>query len=309
MARRRADADGRRLLPPGRGAGRAAQAPWPTHPPHDPDERHPADRRMVRAARSHTTSSSASRSTARPSMHDRVPCRQAGRTRPSSECSRGLELLQAHDVDWNILCTVNAANQDASSRGVPLLPRRPRASLIQFIPIVERENETGFQEGNTVTDRSVDPEAWGRFLSTVFDEWVRTRRRHACSCRTSTPRSRRGSARRPPLCIFGETCGNALALEHNGDLYSCDHFVEPDYLLGNITDDPHGRARRPRPSSAPSAMPSATRCRSTAASCDVRFACNGECPKNRFIADARRRGRASTTCAPATRRSSTTSTA
>ncbi len=87
--------------------------------------------------------------------------------------------------------------------------------------------------------------------------------------------------RAPALCVFAETCGNALALEHNGDLYSCDHFVEPGYLLGNIRE-PHMVELVASPQQRPSATPSATPCRGTAVECDVRFACHGECPKNRF---------------------------
>ena len=87
----------------------------------------------------------------------------------------------------------------------------------------------------------------------------------------------------PSLCIFQPTCGSALALEHNGDLYSCDHFVEPAYLLGNIQQDPYDRpgcfraAAQVRPGQVRRACPS------TAAKCDVLFACYGECPRNRFI--------------------------
>ena len=93
----------------------------------------------------------------------------------------------------------------------------------------------------------------------------------------------RGWACAGPMCMFGETCGNALALEHNGDLYSCDHFVEPEHLLGNIHGYAHAASWSLPSSSARSVAPSATRCRGTAASCTVRFACHGECPKNRFI--------------------------
>ena len=85
---------------------------------------------------------------------------------------RGLGLLQAHGVDVNVLCTVHAANQDRPIDVYRYFRDELGISFIQFIPIVERENDTGFQEGDTVTDRSVDPEAWGSFLEAVFDEWV-----------------------------------------------------------------------------------------------------------------------------------------
>ena len=134
-----------------------------------------------------------------------------------------------------MLCTVNAANQDHPLEVYRFFRDELGARHIQFIPIVERDNDTGFQEGDTVTDRSVDPDAWGRFLIAVFDEWVA---RDVGTVFVADLRRRARVVARPPagVCIFGETCGNAVALEHNGDLYSCDHFVEPDYLLGNITE-------------------------------------------------------------------------
>jgi uncharacterized protein len=197
---------------------------------------------------------------------------------------RAARLLHHHQVEFNILTTVNAANADHPLEVYRFLRDEVGTQFIQFIPIVERINEQGeigFQEGNQVSERSVKPEQWGTFLMTIFDEWVR----HdvgrvfvqmfdaALASWYGTP---------PALCIFSETCGNALALEHNGDLYSCDHFVEPKYLLGNITQSHmidlvasdqqrqfglHKRESLPR------------YCRE----CEVRFACHGECPKNRFV--------------------------
>lgn len=193
---------------------------------------------------------------------------------------RGFELLRKHSVDLNVLCTVNAANQDHAFEVYCFFRDELEVQHIQLIPIVERDNETGFQEGNTVTDRSVDPEAWGRFLTTIFDEWVR---RDVGTVFVSHFDAALASwlGVQPALCIFGETCGNAVALEHNGDLYSCDHFVEPDYLLGNIGEthmvelmaSPRQRAFG---DSKRDTLPKYCR------DCTVRFACNGECPKNRF---------------------------
>ncbi len=193
---------------------------------------------------------------------------------------RGFELLRKHGVDLNVLCTVNAANQDHPLEVYRFFRDELEVQHIQLIPIVERDNETGFQEGDQVTDRSVDPEAWGRFLTAIFDEWVR---RDVGTVFVSHFDAALASwlGVQPALCIFGETCGNAVALEHNGDLYSCDHFVEPDYLLGNIGEThmvellasprqrAFGDAKR-------DTLPRYCR------ECPVRFACNGECPKNRF---------------------------
>jgi uncharacterized protein len=197
---------------------------------------------------------------------------------------RAARLLQAHKVEFNILTTVNAANADHPLEVYTFLRDEVGTHFIQFIPIVERINERGeigFQEGNQVSERSVKPEQWGTFLITIFDEWVR----HDVGTVfvqmfDAALASWYGAP--PALCIFAETCGNALALEHNGDLYSCDHFVEPKYLLGNIKKQHmielvasdkqrqfglHKRDSLPR------------YCRE----CEVRFACHGECPKDRFI--------------------------
>ena len=197
---------------------------------------------------------------------------------------RAARLLQEHQVEFNILTTVNAANADHPLEVYRFLRDEIGTNFMQFIPIVERINEQGeigFQEGTQVSERSVKPEQWGTFLTTIFDEWVR----HDVGTVfvqmfDAALASWYGAP--PALCIFAETCGNALALEHNGDLYSCDHFVEPKYLLGNIkqkhmielvaSEKPrqfglHKRDSLPR------------YCRE----CEVRFACNGECPKNRFI--------------------------
>jgi uncharacterized protein len=194
---------------------------------------------------------------------------------------KGLALLERHAVDFNVLCTVNAANQERPLDVYRFFRDELGARHIQLIPIVERANETGYQEGDEVTDRSVDPDAWGRFLSAIFDEWLArdvgtvfvAHFDAALASWVGVP---------PALCIFNETCGDAVALEHNGDLYSCDHFVEPDHLLGNITQT---HLVELMASPAQRAFGDAKRdtlpryCRE----CDVRFACHGECPKNRFI--------------------------
>ena len=139
-----------------------------------------------------------------------------------------------------------------------------------------------------MSERSVRAEQYGRFLSAVFDEWVR---RDVGKVFVQTFDVALGSwLGQHNLCIVSPTCGNALALEHNGDLYSCDHYVEPAYLLGNILDRPlremvdsdeQRRFGQDKLDSLP------RYCRD----CDVSFACYGECPRNRFIAGARRRAR------------------
>lgn len=193
---------------------------------------------------------------------------------------RGFDLLREHGVELNVLCTVHAANEHHPLEVYRFFRDELKVQHIQLIPIVERENETGFQEGSTVTDRSVSPEGWGRFLVEIFDEWVvRDVGQVFVSQFDAALASWLGVS--PALCIFNETCGDAVALEHNGDLYSCDHFVEPAHLLGNIT-----RTHMVELVASPKqrAFGAAKRddlpqyCRD----CSVRFACHGECPKNRF---------------------------
>ena len=114
----------------------------------------------------------ASASTGRSPLHDAYRVDKKGN--PSfDKVMRGFDLLRKHNVDVNVLCTVNAANQDDPLEVYRFFRDELGVQHIQLIPIVERDNETGFQEGDQVTDRSVDPDAWGRFLTTIFDEWVR----------------------------------------------------------------------------------------------------------------------------------------
>lgn len=194
---------------------------------------------------------------------------------------RGLRLLQEHEVEFNVLTTVHAANAEHPLRVYRFLRDEVGTQFMQFIPIVERDNNTGFQEGNRVTARSVPARQYGDFLIAIFDEWVR-RDVGRVYVQIFDVALSAWMGQQPALCIFRETCGDALAMEHNGDLYSCDHFVEPGYLLGNIEDQEmirlvssdqqreFGRAKR-------DTLPEYCR------QCDVRFVCNGGCPKNRFI--------------------------
>ena len=150
---------------------------------------------------------------------------------------RGLRLLQKHGVEYNILVTVNRANADHPLEVYRFLRDEAGTEWIQFIPVIERMNPDGLnliQVGEQVSPRSVRPEQFGRFLIQVFDEWVHN------DVGTGLRADLRGRAAQLDadahlgMCVFEKTCGYGLALEHNGDLYSCDHFVEPDYLLGNI---------------------------------------------------------------------------
>jgi len=212
----------------------------------------------------------------------------------------GADLLRRHKVDFNILCAIHSANADHPIEVYRFLRDQLKAKFIQFIPLVERTTHDFFpladlgwrdrpasdpslyaHHGALVTPLSVGAEQFGRFLIAIFDEWVR---RDVGNIFVQTFDVALGSwLGQHDLCIFSPTCGDAVALEPNGDLYSCEHYVEPGYRLGNIRETPmakmvdseHQRAFGQRKLSS---LPKYCR------ECDVLFACNGECPRNRFIA-------------------------
>ncbi|HWR40756.1 MAG TPA: anaerobic sulfatase maturase [Patescibacteria group bacterium] len=194
---------------------------------------------------------------------------------------KAVRLLQKHRVEFNILCTVNAKNADYPLKVYRFFRDEAKTSYLQFIPIVERDNESGYQEGDRVTARSVRPEPFGRFLIAIFDEWVRNDvGRMFVLNFDGALAGWLGMA--GTLCIFSPTCGQGMALEDNGDLYSCDHFVEPDYFLGNIlrtsmTELATSKGQRQFGQNKRDKL--ANICRQ----CKFLFACNGECPKNRFV--------------------------
>ena len=188
---------------------------------------------------------------------------------------RGVELLQRHGVEFNVLTTVHAANANHPLEVYRFLRDTVGTAFIQFIPVVERIGD------GRASEHSVPGAAYGAFLSTVFDEWVRSDVGRLF-VQIFDVALAAWVGQRPGLCVFEETCGNALALEHNGDLYSCDHFVEPAYRLGNIRDVElpvlvGGEAQRAFGQAKKSELPDYCR------ACEVRFVCNGGCPKNRFI--------------------------
>lgn len=215
------------------------------------------------------------------------------------EVVRGWRILQRHQVDANILCCVSAANGDHPLEVYRFFRDELGARYIQLIPIVERATEQTIdianegwgglrgtdrplykQEGSLVTRRSVGAEQFGRFLNGIFDEWVQ---RDIGTVFVTTFDVALGSwLGQHNLCIFSPTCGNALVLEHNGDVYSCDHYVEPDHKLGNIGTTPLGvlvasEKQRRFGNAKRDTLPRYCR------ECPVRFACHGECPRNRFI--------------------------
>jgi len=213
-------------------------------------------------------------------LHDAYRVDKGGK--PTFETvMRAAEMMQSHEVEFNILTTVHAANAGHPVEVYRFMRDVVKTRFIQFIPIVERDNETGYQEGNEVTNRSVTGKQYGRFLIGIFDEWVR-RDVGNMYVQIFDVSLAAWSGQSPGLCIFMETCGDALALEHNGDLYSCDHYVEPDHRLGNITEIPMmdmvlSEQQRAFGQAKLDTLPQ------YCLSCDVRFICNGGCPKNRII--------------------------
>jgi uncharacterized protein len=211
---------------------------------------------------------------------------------------RGWRLLRQYGVEFNILCTVNAANEKHGSTVYRFFRDELGAKWVQFIPIVERATEEtvqianqGWSErpgekrllytqtGNLVTARTVGSEQYGRFLVDVFEEWVR----HDIGTVyvqlfDVTLEAYFG---RHLLCIHAPTCGFGPALESNGDLYSCDHFVEPRFLLGNIHQT-HMQKMVSSPEQQKFGRDKRDTLTAQCRGCDVRPLCHGGCPKDRF---------------------------
>lgn len=194
---------------------------------------------------------------------------------------KAARLLQKHHVEFNILCTVNSKNADHPLEVYRFFRDELKANYIQFIPIVERDNATGSQEGSSVTNRTVSADAYGKFLIAIFDEWVK---RDVGTMFVPFFDSVLASYvyGTSSVCVLRPTCGDALAMEHNGDVYSCDHFVEPKYRLGNIIETPvnglvSGEQQREFGQVKTEGLPETCR------ACEFLFTCHGECPKNRLL--------------------------
>jgi uncharacterized protein len=206
----------------------------------------------------------------------------------------GVAALKRQGAAFNTLTVVHRENA-RSPLDVYRFLKEAGSGFLQFIPIVERVvpsaspevrsprlAEPGLAGQGRVAAWSVDPADWGAFLCAIFDEWVR----HDVGgvfvqlFDVALESWYRGEA---SLCVFRETCGRALAVEHNGDLYACDHYVFPAFRLGNITKTPLAElvalpAQQRFGDDKRDALPA------FCLRCDVRFACHGECPKNRFVA-------------------------
>ena len=209
-----------------------------------------------------------------PKLHDHYRFDKKGDP-SSADVIRGLRLFQKHEVDYNILCVVNNYNGDYPVQIYNYF-KDLGAQFMQFIPIVEH-----FGDGSEVSPRSINPKQYGRFLCAVFDEWVKEDI-GKIFIQIFDVSLEAWLGFKPSLCIFNETCGDAMAMEHNGDVYACDHYVTPEYLVGNIEETPISDIinlpfQRKFGEDKKDTLPP------YCLDCEVRFVCNGGCPKNRFI--------------------------
>ena len=222
--------------------------------------------------------------------HDHYRVTPAGK--PSWEkVMQGIQLLKKHRVEWNAMAVVNAYNAEHPLEFYHFF-RNNGCQYLQFTPIVERltEHEDGRTLASLADDReipladaSVTPQQWGNFLCTIFDDWVRHDvGKMFVEIFDCTLANWMGVL--PGICAYSKECGHAGVMEHNGDVYSCDHFVFPEYKLGNIREQSlidmlYGEKQQAFSRLKHTSLP--RQCKE----CDMEFACHGECPKNRFEKD------------------------
>ena len=222
--------------------------------------------------------------------HDHYRLTAAG-TPSWQKVMQGIKLLKKHGVEWNAMAVVNAYNVNHPLEFYRFF-KENGCQFLQFTPIVERQ--TRHEDGRTLasladkneislSEASVAPEQWGYFLCAIFDEWVRKDvGKIFVEIFDCTLANWMGVS--PGICAYSKECGHAGVMEHNGDVYSCDHFVFPEYKLGNIRDHSlidmlYGEQQQEFSRLKHSSLP--RQCKE----CDMEFACHGECPKNRFMKD------------------------
>jgi uncharacterized protein len=222
-------------------------------------------------------------------IHDRYRLDKGGQP-TFSKVMRGLDILERYGVEFNTLTVIQRHNSQYPLEVYRFL-KKIGSRYLQFIPVVEQVAAQPDNNGlvlikpyapqpSQVSEWSVEPLQFGVFLSTIFDEWVRRDVARvyvqvfdvALESWAQVPQS---------LCVFAPKCGSALVMEHNGDLYSCDHFVYPDNKLGNIFERSIEQMAS-SPQQVRFGDGKLTGLPSDCVQCDVRFACNGECPKHRF---------------------------
>lgn len=223
-------------------------------------------------------------------FHDEYRKNRSGR--PSfAKVMQGIRLLNKHGVEWNAMAVVNDYNADYPLEFYHFF-KEIGCRYIQFAPIVERLSKhedgrylaTPLQLGEQLADFSVSPEQWGNFLCTLFDEWVRNDVGQIfIQLFDSTLANWVGE--QPGVCSMAKTCGHAGVMEFNGDVYACDHYVFPEFKLGNIYQQTlvemmYSERQMEFGQMKQKSLPA--QCRA----CEFLFACNGECPKNRFATTA-----------------------
>ena len=191
-----------------------------------------------------------------------------------NEVMKGIEILNRHHVEWNAMAVVNRLNGSHPVEFYHFF-KKMGCKFIQFTPVVDASRL------GELTEYSVQPKQWGEFLCGLFDEWVRKDvGEYFVQIFEATLANWCGVA--PGVCSLARYCGHAGVLEHNGDLYSCDHFVYPEYKLGNIKEhtimemmysDRQEKFGRDKFDTLP------RQCKR----CKWLFTCNGECPKNRLL--------------------------
>jgi uncharacterized protein len=212
-------------------------------------------------------------------MHNQYR-KTAGGKGTQTNVLHGLKILKNHNVETNILACISTANVEKPLDVYRYFRDNLDMRYIQFIPIVERINQSGNQQGYKLTSRSVTGEQYGDFLTIVFDEWIRKDVGRVFVQIFETCLGVWLGAK-SSICIFQPTCGQCLVLEHNGDLYSCDHYVQPDALLGSIhektiSDMVQSAQQKAFGMDKQESLPKACQ------RCEVLFICNGGCPKNRI---------------------------
>jgi uncharacterized protein len=208
-------------------------------------------------------------------FHDRFRLKNNGQG-TFNEVLRGYQLLQRYEITTEILCVVNAVNAEYPQEVYRFL-KSLNAGFITFLPLVERKSDFKTE----VTDNTVSPEAFGKFLVQIFDEWIENDIGKV-TVQIFEEALRAAFDKEHTLCIFKENCGGVPVIESNGDFYSCDHFVNPQHLLGNISEKSVSDFLDSAEQKAFGKAKSLTLpeyCRN----CEVLSMCNGECPKNRFI--------------------------
>jgi uncharacterized protein len=208
-------------------------------------------------------------------MHDRYRVTKGGKP-THDQAMRGYELLRRYRIPCDILCVVHADNAQYPTQ-VYRFFKTIEAQYLGFLPLVEPQPDT---EGG-VSRHTVPAEAWGDFLSAIYDEWL-SRDIGRIKVQIFEEAARTALGEEHALCLFRETCGDVPVIEHNGDFYSCDHFVDAEHRLGNIRETPlvellESPAQRAFGQAKADTLPRYCR------ACEVLAMCHGGCPKNRFI--------------------------